>query len=224
MNIQIILCSRGRPERFRKMLDSVRDTQSREIPVNALVDSDDPKLEEYMKIRGINLVISNLTCMGERTRYLTGMADADIYMWLADDVILETKDWDRILESKVPPHGICAIQSNEVHNQSMCHPIVTKRFLELIGGWLPGIKHWYLDSWIEHIARDSKTLIRVPEVVVHHYHFSQYPELRDATYEMHNDMYQHDGELWNKESTRQLMSDATTRIKEEVNAYNRNHQ
>ena len=224
MIIKIILPSRGRPHRLQEFVDSVRQTESEPNEIHVLIDSDDPTIEEYKSIKGIVLYVREPSGVSDRLIFLSEVVDADIYACLADDVKFETKNWDVKIKQSIPSHGICIVKCNEVHNASLCHPIYTKKIFDLIGGWPFGLKHWFLDSWMEDIGRETKTIIALPDVILHHYHHTVRPELNDATYALHKPMYEHDSKIWNSPEVRTLMAQAKTRIKDAINAYNSSHK
>ena len=99
--------SRGRPDRIQEMLNSFDETKSDGTSIYIVLDDDDPKLIDYLKIlNGRPYEIRKRDLLAQIHNYIVMFHPAyDYYMPINDDVIFRTKGWDNILVETIENRG-----------------------------------------------------------------------------------------------------------------------
>ena len=114
----------------------------------------------------------------------------------ADGYVFETKDWDKILVSKIQhPYNLLWFDDGIQHGNSCAFPIVSRQWIDLMGFFIPEIFiHNYSDTFVYDVAKKAGVCVYIPEVQNRHLHFSIIPEVFDKTYEegLKNDSWSKD--------------------------------
>jgi hypothetical protein len=189
MLFSLIVPTRGRPEAFRRLLDSICDTAQNpaSIEVVAVIDEDDReshafahaglRIERVLLPPGQTMGILNLAGYRvARGRYL---------MLLNDDVVVRTSGWDTQLQRVFERHpdGIVLAHVNDlIFRDSLCtFPFLAREFCELAGGICPReYRRYRIDDHIHHIFDLIHLLghtrqIFLPEVIFEHCNFIESP-------------------------------------------------
>ena len=98
MSVGIICPSYARPEGLRKLVLSIKKNSfNKANRVYAYVDSDDPLLDDYKKIKIKNLKIFYGAPIGVPAifEYLAGKVTNKLIMMGNDDLIISTFHWDK---------------------------------------------------------------------------------------------------------------------------------
>jgi glycosyl transferase family 2 len=164
--ISVLVPSRQRPELLARSVDSLGE---RDLEVLVRVDDDDPRLEDYLTLRGLDVVVGPHHGYGSLQRYYNELADRATGDWLFlwnDDCLMQTPDWLDIVRSY---EGKMAVLNPNTNHDNWeidmnVFPILPRKMVELMG-------HLSLsphnDSWIEYVARDSGIMVRVPIMILH---------------------------------------------------------
>ena len=108
--ISILLPSRERSKKFKRMLNSLMNTcyKSERIEILLLLDENDNELKNYQEIIkkenynniSIKLFIKNLKTHAIRNNYLAEKTNGDIIFPLNDDMVFVSKYWDKIIDNE----------------------------------------------------------------------------------------------------------------------------
>lgn len=106
----------------------------------------------------------------------------DWYGFIGDDVVPETKGWDRELIATADLDGMAVPSGGETTGGTPHFVIAGSLVREQ--GWLclPGLNRLYIDRVWREIAQARGVLRHRPDVVLKHMHFSNNLALIDSTY------------------------------------------
>jgi hypothetical protein len=178
----LIVPTRGRPDQFRRLLDSLRNTarNAASVEVIAVVDADDAASQglEYPGLALQRVIVPPGQTMGRLNLAGYAAARGKYLMLLNDDVVARTPGWDeelaRVLEYY--PDGIILAHANDLlaHDRLCTFPLLRREFCELAGGICrPEYRRWHIDEHIQHIFDLLHVLgytrrIYLPEVIFEH--------------------------------------------------------
>lgn len=164
--ITVICPTRGNPEFVELQLENFAGTIIEPSRARLLyyVDSDDPKLKDYQfcfhkmisKLGdqyAFEIVSGDPIGTPRAINLLAGMAPADAYMVIADDVVFETKGWDLAIDNVTEKYldGIFNAWFDDGvfgAKLSWC-PILGHRWFEALGYIVPVIfEHYAADQWL----------------------------------------------------------------------------
>ncbi len=141
--VSVIFPSRGRFNHLVKTLDSIIDNCSDVTKIEILVKLDDDdfetleKINSYKNIDLINVRISNrkkgYESLNEFYNELYEVSTGEFIFCINDDVIIETQNWDKLIE--VYSGQLVCLHHNPTypHNDGWYFPIVSKKILDVIG-------------------------------------------------------------------------------------------
>lgn len=175
--IEILVPSRGRPNRARLMAVSALETARSGVGVTIIVDPDDPERKAYaevLSIPGVRLVV-----LSERLGYTASLNEIaayaeptiDVLGAFGDDVIFRTKGWDDRVRSELATPGI-AYGNDLVHGQGHPTAVFMSRAIVDALGWLalPATSHQWADDGWKALGQRTGLLRYLPNVVVEHMH------------------------------------------------------
>lgn len=157
MSIALLCPTRGRPEQFKRMCESVKSTSQDINNVFIFHGSDDPNCEYSTKRFRENY--PTVAKWNDLASSALLNQNIKLFMLAADDIIFETPGWDKALldhynnlENKI---HVYALQDSRDPDGNP-HPIVTREYINAMGYFLPPIfLHWFVDSWTCNIARSN---------------------------------------------------------------------
>ena len=164
--ISVLAPSRGRPEPLRR---SVQSLGRGDIEVLVRVDEDDPRLDDYLALPGMDVIVGPHHGYGALHRYYNELAERATGEWLLiwnDDCIMQTRGWTRVVRRF---EGKMAVLNPDTNHDNWeidmnVFPIFPRRMVELMGHVSLSAHN---DSWIEFVGRDAGIMVRVPIVVLH---------------------------------------------------------
>lgn len=175
----VIVPTRGRPENVARLEQAIKDTETSRADFLYVVDHDDPKAEEYVRM-GLNrlIVIHDRLRLGGTlnwaARKYTELYDAIGFM--GDDHLPRTTAWDlRVLEAldvetgQAPRvvYGNDLLQGANLPTAVFLH----SRIVRALGYMVPpGMIHLYLDNFWKDLGQSLNGLVYLPEVVIEHMH------------------------------------------------------
>lgn len=174
VEMAVIIPSRGRPQNIRRWLKAVEETRAH-VDLWIGVDDDDPNLDEYQAIEGINLVIGPRQRFGPTlNRIALAIADSYKYiMWAGDDHKPVTPGWDveyrKVLKQKPVSivYGNDLVMGPEIPTQMA----MTSTIVRALGYAVPeGFVHLYIDNYFLELGRAVDMITYLPEVIVQHLH------------------------------------------------------
>ena len=164
--ISVLVPSRERPELLARSIESLGDA---DLEVLVRVDDDDPRLDDYRALPGIELIVGPHHGYGSLQHYYNELAERATSDWLFiwnDDCLMQTPDWLDIVLSY--DGKMVVLNPNTNHDNweidMNVFPIFPRRMVELMGHLSLNSHN---DSWIEYIGRDAGIMVRVP-IVIHH--------------------------------------------------------
>jgi hypothetical protein len=223
MKIAILIPSRRRPKELYRFFDSINKTISgqNDIMFYIGIDKDDPARQDYYQI--INTMLRNKKdCMticfieGERrpvskiwnelVRIHSWEQSADYFMMGGDDLIIDTKDWDIILEEKIftsdHPFYLYWFDDGINGDKQSSFPIVSKHWVGAFGYFVPEIfNYFFIDTWLFDIAKKAEVLKYIPDIYAIHLHFTKFDNVPyDITYKENriNNNNQKDTDLFSR--------------------------
>jgi hypothetical protein len=197
LNAIILLPTYQRPELLKTFLKSYIETETT-TECWVLVDKDDPKKEEYLKIeypKGVTLTLTVGRSMAAKIRDVWDkIINLDAVCILNDDHELITKHWDQKCLSQIKGYNVLGTNDNYVAPQRLAGATWwSGKVLRTIGYiFPPGIEHLYVDSVWEYLTSKAQCANILMDVVVAHNHaFKDQSKPKDET---HNSIYTSD---WN---------------------------
>lgn len=157
MKISICCPTRGRPESVRRLVKSIGSTMEGTSPelIFYVDEDDDTKLpltgDGFKVIRGPRQTLSN--CWNDCAKAATG----DILMFCGDDVVFQTKGWDKMVINTFESHPdkFIFVHGNDGHWGSKfgTHGFVHRKWVDTLGYLLPPyFVSDYGDTWINDVA------------------------------------------------------------------------
>lgn len=173
-----IVPSRSRPENIARLTLGLTET-----PALLRLDKDDPELSRYLRIPyPTNWQIT----VGERRPLSAVYNESSGLSWfgiLADDVVPETPDWDRILIETAGHDGLAYGDDGINGETHATHFVLGCDLVKDIGFVaLPGLNRIFIDTVWNDIARARGVMRYRPDVKLTHMHFSNGLAAFDRTY------------------------------------------
>lgn len=180
--ISILCPSRGRPDKARKMAQSILDTADGQFDIKLYLDASDPQYASYKANfmdwpPSIGYNVSEIDGKDQPTNKswneMAKDAYGDLLMVCGDDVEFKTKGWDTKLKEAAAqfPDGYAILSVNDGRGgaDSHPHPIYTRKMYEALGYVMhPAWMHWYGDSWAAELGKRLGRHIWVGDVLVEH--------------------------------------------------------
>jgi len=179
MTIALLCPTRGRPEQFKRMIESAYSTATKEnIQVFVALDKHDfetyPKdaLDKAAKV----LIMPDLVPTGYLFNKLSMKAykreGIKIFMLAADDMVFTTPCWDEALLNHYNALGnkihVYHLQDSRDANGTP-HPIATREYIEALGYFVsPIFMHWFADTWTVEIARANGCFTHMRDYLLIH--------------------------------------------------------
>jgi len=166
-----------------------------------VIKSFDYNLDDYLWLYGDNGFCRTVNCMVEDN------PGYGAYMILNDDQVIQTKDFDKIIMTKIDElaekygHRIWIPHWNDtVQGETLCQSFATKEFLEIFKTYYPDkcMRHLYSDNLYHFIGDACGILHYIPEVTIEHRHFVNKKAEIDDTYKQTNskERYEQDGKAF----------------------------
>ena len=181
----ITLCTptRGRPERFAKMLKSARDTAT-DFEVCAWLDEDDESnypIDPQVKYgRGSRPLKKDDVHMAGLWTKAWEMGSGDVAMMCADDVVFMTEGWDERVQDEIAKFSdrlVMVYTLNGADDRPLL-PFVSREWIDA-AGFVPGdLQGWFADEWIWSLAAEIGRIVLLDDVMIRHEQFGY-----DQTYE-----------------------------------------
>ena len=186
--ISILVPTRNRPQNVERLWKSILETAQTPSDVEMIlyIDDDDTSYDDLQlpitKHKGPRIVLS------EMWNKAAELANGDILMYAADDIVFRTKGWDAMVNSKFKSitDGIAFVFGNDgsrVHDGRYgTHGFVTQKWFDTLGYICP--PHFsgdYSDTWINDIAKMVDRHIHI-DIMTEHMHPDFGKTELDATY------------------------------------------
>lgn len=184
--ISILVPTRKRPEKLRRMIRSVRATALNDVEILCYVTHDDDSYDgqsfDATIIRGPRMLHSDLW------NALLPHAHGDILQQTADDVVYRTPAWDRYTEDAFTAveDRILLIHGHDCSGNGENFgtlPFVHRRWVEVLGYFTgPGFSNDWSDTWPNDVANMIGRRKYLP-LVFEHVHWMYGKSEKDETYQ-----------------------------------------
>lgn len=187
----VIIPSRGRPGNIRRWVKAVKETRA-VVDLYVGVDNDDPHIDEYKQIEGINLVISDQRERFGPTLNRISLDLVDKYkylMWAGDDHKPVTHTWDFEYRRALKEKTVAIVYGNDL----VMGPAIptqmamTSNIVKTLGYAVPeGFVHLFIDNYFLELGKALDMITYLPDVVVQHLHPVAGNAQQDQTYKEAN--------------------------------------
>jgi hypothetical protein len=184
------LPSRSRPPNVQRLIDCWWDLGATS-PLMLCVDDDDPMLDSYRALLlpdGWELSVGPRGPLSDLyNQFFARYPSLDWYGFIADDVVPETREFDRLLIETAGTDGLAAPDDGISHERHAPHFVISGNLVRE-QGWLclPGLDRIYIDTVWNDIAKERGVFRYRPDIVLRHWHFSNRKALMDLVYRKHN--------------------------------------
>lgn len=157
------------------MAASAYGTAGGPIEVLAYVDDDDPQLEAYRAVSGVNLTVGPRINLSECWNVLARQAQGEYLHMSSDDIRFRTPYWDAIIRRtfEVFPDRIALVYGRDgIHDEKLAtHGFISRRWMETVGYFTWGeFPCDFADTWLHDMAEMVGRLVYQPEVLIEHLH------------------------------------------------------
>ena len=178
MTIAILCPTKGRPEQFRRMVDSASKTAAGEIIYYQDVQGDHYNSIDALQGKTLSYILSSPDMLPTVYRWnrmaLLAMnhKHCNLFMLAADDIVFATPLWDKAiidhynaLDNKI---HVYALQDSR-DPEGTPHQIVTREYIEAMGYFCPPIfLHWHTDTWTTEIAKANGVFTHMKDYLLIH--------------------------------------------------------
>lgn len=191
--ISILCPSRGRPEIFERMVNSIVNNGTGRSEILVYLDEDDPQRSAYPLTLVDEVVTGPSRGLGKIWNQLARFAKGDLLMMANDDLVFITKEWDRrIIETineTAPRDDIFVAWADDgaPNSAGRCtFPIVSRSWFEVLGYLAPECFHflWH-DTWVGDIGKRLGRTMFIADVLIEHRHYAFKKANYDETYRRH---------------------------------------
>jgi hypothetical protein len=156
------------------------DTQVNNNELLFYIQEDDPQKDDYIKMFKEMNHTGYIVEPWQPTSYLwnrlSDIAKGELLCLMGDDVVFETKGWDKRIEEEASKYsdGIYVIttldgRKEDDKNLGCPHPVVNKKWKETLGFFLPPqFMHRYLDTYTKRLAQSIDRYIQIWDVRFRH--------------------------------------------------------
>lgn len=175
MSIALLVPTKGRPEQFKRMVDSAMATADNKENINVYIGIGERN--EYpdsvlQNIRHMTIFPDGAPTVFKwnmLANYAMTHQENKLFMLAADDMIFTTPCWDKALLEAYDrkPHVFSLLDSRDADGTP--HPIVTREYIEAMGYFLsPIFLHWFVDTWTVDIARANHCFTHLKDYMLVH--------------------------------------------------------
>jgi len=192
--LAVTVPSRGRPHNLKRLSDALKSTCSGEYTLICRLDSDDPKVKEYLELEDVEFIVGERIFFNASVNELAKLADEQGYTHIAilgDDVLPETVGWDEKMISALNGKLGVAYGSDgleHLHGPDLpTHVVVPVEMYRKLG-WigLPTLRHLFPDNVWKELGKLTE-LVYLPDVKLTHLHRWNKAAPDDQTYREAND-------------------------------------
>jgi len=195
-DIAIMVPSRGRPGNIRRLQENMFENCRVDTSLHVYVDNDDPRLDEYRELVGVNLVVGEPSRIGPiLNRNVMDLVD-NYYIvgFMGDDHAPRTPGWDKVFLDHLTEMRTGVVYGNDLfQGQNLATAVcMTSDIIKTLGYFsLPGANHLFLDNFWMSIGRGIDRLYYFDDVVIEHIHPAKEKAEWDEVYANANS-----GETW----------------------------
>jgi hypothetical protein len=200
--ISLLTPTRKRPERLKKMIESVFDTAANleGVEIVAYIGEDDNSYAEMdpgtadslsaASRRFVKFVYGPRVIFSDLWNQAAKHARGDIFMLCADDVFFRTRGWDVVVEAafaQVPDRILCvyADDMGPSGKSFATLPFVSRQFCDVLGYFTgpPLFEADFSDAWPQDVAEMIGRRRFLPGIEIEHQHWLWGKADRDVVYD-----------------------------------------
>jgi len=160
--ISILLPTRGRPEGFKRFIDSVKQTISNKEEIEVLVgiDNDDTSTRQY-DFTGCRVFEGPRCSPTKWCNALAEHAGGDVFVPMSDDIICETQGWDLALRQVIGDSKVACVWADDMNGRDNPTILIFTLGWKEIQGCLinDSCEHDFGDTWAADVARNAGVLV-----------------------------------------------------------------
>jgi hypothetical protein len=181
---------------IKNIIKKTKDTSR--IEFLFLIDHDDKLkkkyinlLKKYKKHFTLKIYINRVIKLNsERINFLAEKSKGDILFSVSDDMIIETKNWDSLIDlesSKFRDNSpYCLWPSVDANKYKFLHcafPIISKKWFDILKYHsYPKFYHFYADTWICELSKLSGKFLLLKKFFIKTFHPETNKKYADKTY------------------------------------------
>jgi hypothetical protein len=199
-NISILCITRERTVGFERLLKNIikKTEDISRIEFLFLIDYDDKfkkkyknLFNKYKKYLTVKIYINKIIKLNsERINFLAKKSKGDILFSVSDDMIIETKHWDSLIDlvsNKFKDNSpYCLWPSVDANKYKFLHcafPIISKKWFDILKYHsYPKFYHFYADTWICELSRLSGKFLLLKKFFIKTFHPEINKKYADKTY------------------------------------------
>lgn len=235
LKFSIICPTRKRVANLHRFIKSMETTKSGEFDIEYLfyVDDDDILTENFL--RNINTIYPDLRVIyiyssriifSEMFNGLAKISSGDILFMTGDDVIMRTKDWDKLAAEEYIKYndGLVVISTQDgIQNEKIAtHSFIGRPWIDTLGYLVPGIFPGdHADNWLTDVSRGIGRLVYKPDIFVEHMHPNVGKATLDMTYiEKFNKTFaDNTPDRYNSSEIQNLIKSDIAKLKDYINGF-----
>lgn len=181
----LLVPSRGRPENIARLVQALEDTQSN-IDLKVGIDEDDPKLQEYKRLAGFELVVGERKKFGGTFNEMSmNNLDYKYIHFVGDDMCPRTEKWDELMRKELEELGTGIVYGNDLYQgiNIATQWAFTSDIPKTLGYAVPpGFVHLFIDNMYMELGKSIDRLVYMPSVIIEHIHPAAGKAEQDQTY------------------------------------------
>jgi hypothetical protein len=199
-NISLLCITRERTTGFERLIKNIikKTKDTSRIEFLFLIDHDDKLkkkyinlLKKYKKHFTLKIYINRVIKLNsERINFLAEKSKGDILFSVSDDMIIETKNWDSLIDlesSKFRDNSpYCLWPSVDANKYKFLHcafPIISKKWFDILKYHsYPKFYHFYADTWICELSKLSGKFLLLKKFFIKTFHPETNKKYADKTY------------------------------------------
>jgi hypothetical protein len=192
--ISILAPTRKRPQNIKRLVDSIVNTVNviENIELLVYIDDDDaesiPALSEAAERVSVNAVQGNKLIGSQMYNELGKIAQGDIIMFAADDIVFGTLAWDVTVETNFAglEDKILLVYGNDgfQNGRIATHGFIHRHWVDIVGYVLPPkLASAYTDEWVTDLAKRVNRCQYEEKIIVEHMHPAAGKASTDETYQ-----------------------------------------
>ena len=166
--IAVLIPERGRPDKLDRLICSLIDMAGDDdrYEIIAFIDDDDPEWTDKVPFEHSHTTylrrprpITLGEKLNELARYAVdenGPVKADIVVFLANDLVMETQGWPGKMRSACAglPNGIgVPFLTDDLHPGHASYWLMTRKMMHAIGFFAaPWFPYWFIDTWMNELG------------------------------------------------------------------------
>jgi hypothetical protein len=199
-NISFLCITRERTSGLERLIKNIikKTKDTSRIEFLCLIDYDDKLkkkyinlLKKYKKHFTIKIYINRIVKFNsERINFLAEKSKGDILFSVSDDMIIETKHWDSLIDLESSKFRVnspyCLWPSVDANKYKFLHcafPIISKKWFDILKYHsYPKFYHFYTDTWICELSRLSGNFFLLKKFLIKTFHPETNNKFADKTY------------------------------------------